>query len=225
MSDFWFSSVSAGAITAASFFWCTLTALVLGALIALGTCYKSRYSSGFLATLALLPVMVEVIIMLVNGQIGTGIAIMGAFSLIRFRSVPGTAKEITGIFLAMVVGLACGGGYLGVAILSTVVVVGMSLLYAALGFGRPRREEKDLRITIPENLDYSGVFDDLWPEYTTAHELARVKSTNMGSLFQLSYRITMRDSAKEKALLDEIRCRNGNLEVSLSKVDWGKDAL
>ena len=109
--------------------------------------------------------------------------------------------------------------------ISTVVVVGMSLLYAALGFGRPRREEKGLRITIPENLDYSGVFDDLWPEYTTAHELTRVKSTNMGSLFQLSYRITMRDSAKEKALLDEIRCRNGNLEVSLSKVDWGKDAL
>ena len=212
-------SVLTTPITAAGFFACTLASLILGAFIAGMSMIRSRYSKSFLITLATLPAIVQVVIMLVNGNVGTGVAVMGAFSLVRFRSVPGSAKEITNLFLAMAVGLATGMGYIGIAAVLTVLLCGLQLLYTLLRFGENRREEKLLKITIPENLDYTGVFDDLFTAYTTGAQLLRVKTTNLGSLFQLHYRLILRDPAKEKAFLDELRCRNGNLDILLARAD------
>lgn len=225
MLDFLFQSVLTAPITAAGFFACTLASLILGALIAGMSMIRSRYSKSFLITLATLPAIVQVVIMLVNGNVGTGVAVMGAFSLVRFRSVPGSAKEITNLFLAMAVGLATGMGYIGIAAVLTVLLCVLQVLYTLLRVGEPRKTEKLLKITIPENLDYTGVFDDLFAAYTTGAQLLRVKTTNLGSLFQLHYRITLRDPAKEKAFLDELRCRNGNLDILLGRMDaMGEDS-
>ena len=174
---------------------------------------KSRFTKSFVVTLALLPAIVQAVIMLVNGNLGTGVAVMGAFSLIRFRSVPGSAREIGSIFLAMAVGLATGMGYLGIALLLTAVLLGALLLYTYTRFGESRRDVKELKVTIPESLDYTGAFDDLFATYTTQYELIRVKTTNMGSMYQLLYQIELRDRGQEKELLDAIRCRNGNLDI------------
>ena len=223
--DFLFQSVLTAPITAAGFFACTLASLILGAFIAGMSMIRSRYSKSFLITLATLPAIVQVVIMLVNGNVGTGVAVMGAFSLVRFRSVPGSAKEITNLFLAMAVGLATGMGYIGIAAVLTVLLCVLQVLYTLLRVGEPRKTEKLLKITIPENLDYTGVFDDLFAAYTTGAQLLRVKTTNLGSLFQLHYRITLRDPAKEKAILDELRCRNGNLDILLGRMDaMGEDS-
>ena len=174
-----------------------------------------------MVTLALLPAVVCVVILLVNGNVGTGVAVAGAFSLVRFRSVPGTAKEITTLFLAMGAGLIAGMGYLGYAVLFTVVMCAVFLLYNALDFGARRNAAsyKTLAVTIPEDLDYTGVFDDIFAEYTAAHDLVSVKTTNMGSMFRLTYQVTLRDAAREKEMLDKIRCRNGNLEILISTQD------
>lgn len=225
MLDFLFQSVLTTPITATGFFACTLASLILGAFIAGMSMIRSRYSKSFLITLATLPAIVQVVIMLVNGNVGTGVAVMGAFSLVRFRSVPGSAKEITNLFLAMAVGLATGMGYIGIAAVLTMLLCGLQVLYTLLRVGEPRKTEKLLKITIPENLDYTGVFDDLFAAYTTGAQLLRVKTTNLGSLFQLHYRITLRDPAKEKAFLDELRCRNGNLDILLGRMDaMGEDS-
>ena len=158
-------------------------------------------------------------IMLVNGDFGTGVAVAGAFGLIRFRSAPGTAKEIAAIFTAMGVGLACGVGYIGYAAAFAAIMCGAMLLYGCIGLGSDRNEErvKKLTITIPENLDYSRVFDDLFDKYTVSHKLVNVKTTNMGSLFKLSYDVELKGDASEKGFIDELRCRNGNLEINLHR--------
>lgn len=204
---------------------CTAVSLLLGLMIASAYMYHSHYSKSFVATLVLLPVMVQAVIMLVNGNLGAGVAVAGAFSLVRFRSQPGTAKEIGSIFLTMTVGLATGMGYLGIAVLLCLVVcLAMIVLYST-SFGEKDRQKKALKITIPENLDYTGLFDDLFDEYTVNRELIRVKTTNMGSLYELFYLVTLKDSQKEKAFLDELRCRNGNLTISLGRVDQDKEEL
>lgn len=204
---------------------CTATSILLGLLIAVTYMYRSHYSKSFVVTLVLLPVIVQMVILLVNGNLGAGVAVAGAFSLVRFRSQPGTAREIGSIFLAMAVGLATGMGYLGIAILSCVVVcVCMMVLYAT-PFGESGRSKKLLKITIPENLDYSGLFDDLFDEYTVKRELIRVKTTNMGSLYELSYLITEKDPKQEKAFIDKLRCRNGNLTICLGRTEEDKEAL
>ena len=170
-------------------------------------------------TLALLPAVVCVVIMLVNGNVGTGVAVAGAFSLVRFRSVPGTAKEICTLFFAMGTGLIVGMGYLGFAAMFTIIMSVVYLLYTRLDFGSRRNAAiyKTLTITIPEDLDYTGVFDDIFSQYTSSHDLVYVKTTNMGSMFRLTYQVTLRDPAKEKEMLDKLRCRNGNLEIAVSR--------
>ena len=172
-----------------------------------------------MVTLALLPAVVCVVIMLVNGNVGTGVAVAGAFSLVRFRSVPGTAREICSLFLATVSGLIAGMGYLGFAALFTVVMCAVFLLYQLLelGSGRGREAWKTLTIIIPEDLDYTEVFSDILKDYTSSHTLVCVKTTNMGSLFRLTYEVVLRDIEKEKEMIDKLRCRNGNLEISLSR--------
>ena len=150
---------------------------------------------------------------------------MGAFSLVRFRSVPGTAREIASIFLAMAVGLATGMGYLAAAAVFVLILGGVNLMFTLISFGESPKAAKELHITSPESLDYNGVFDDLFEQYTSSAELQQVKTANMGSLYKLTYRIVLRDIRKEKELIDELRCRNGNLEISCAKTSFGKDEL
>jgi hypothetical protein len=170
-------------------------------------------------TLALLPAVVSVVIMMVNGNVGAGVAVAGAFSLVRFRSVPGTAREIGTLFLAMAAGLICGMGYLGYAVLFSVVMGAAMMLLSRFDFGGVRGSftEKVLRITIPEDLNYNEIFDDIFAQYTTQCDVLSVKTTNMGSLFRLQYQITLRDDSKEKEFIDALRCRNGNLEISIAR--------
>ncbi|ROR28470.1 uncharacterized protein DUF4956 [Mobilisporobacter senegalensis] len=199
--------------------------LALGAVLGWMHSLLNNSSKGFTMAVAILPAIVQIVIMLVNGNLGTSVAVMGAFSLVRFRSIPGSAKEICSIFSAMAVGLATGMGYLTVAVLFTIIMSLVSLLYHVMGFGKRKIEEKELKITIPESLDYTGIFDDLFEEYTMKHDLIRVKTANMGSLYKLDYRIRMKVSENEKNLIDELRCRNGNLEIICGKVTYGSDEL
>ena len=214
-----FDSDLVSVISVTDFILCLGFSLVLGLVMAFAYMYRTRYTKSFVITLALLPAVVCVVIMLVNGNVGTGVAVAGAFSLVRFRSVPGTAKEICTLFLAMGAGLIAGMGYLGFAVLFTVVMCVMFVLYNRLDFGSKKNSEtfKTFAITIPEDLDYSGIFDDIFAEYTLSHDLVRVKSTNMGSMFKLTYNVTLRDVTREKEMIDKIRCRNGNLEITVSK--------
>lgn len=207
------NSILSGGTTVSAFLICTAVSLILGLGTALISMYKSKCSQSFAITLAVLPAMVQVVIMLVNGNIGAGVAVAGTFSLVRFRSAPGTAREIAAIFLAMTIGLATGMGYLLLAAVLFSIIALALLLMTRLGFGRESQEERILRVTIPENLDYDGLFDDLLGEYTRFWTLERVKTTNMGTLYELQYRILLPGGALPKALLDEIRCRNGNLNV------------
>ena len=206
-------------ISVTDFLLCLGCSLVLGLVMAFAYMYRTRYTKSFVVTLALLPAVVCVVIMMVNGNVGTGVAVAGAFSLVRFRSVPGTAKEICTLFLAMGAGLIAGMGYLGFAVLFTLVMCAVFVLYNCLDFGTKKNAAtfKTFTITIPEDLDYSGVFDDIFAQYTRSHDLIRVKTTNMGSMFKLTYNVELRDAAKEKEMIDKMRCRNGNLEIAVSK--------
>ena len=206
-------------ISVTDFLFCLCASLIVGALMAFAYMYRTRYTKSFVITLALLPAVVCVVIMMVNGNVGTGVAVAGAFSLVRFRSVPGTAKEICALFLAMGAGLITGMGYIGFALLFTVAMCAVFIIYNRLGFGVKRNAArfKTFSITIPEDLDYSGVFDDVFSEFTNSYELIRVKSTNMGSMFKLTYNVELRDATREKEMIDKIRERNGNLEITVSK--------
>ena len=206
-------------ISLGEFLLCVGTALAAGLVLALCFMYRSRYTKSFVITLALLPAVVCVVIMMVNGNVGAGVAVAGAFSLVRFRSVPGTGKEITMLFLAMGAGLVCGMGYLAFALLFTVLMCAITLLYNRVDFGARKNTAryKTLNITIPEDLDYTGVFEEILNEYASSWELVRVKTTNMGSLFRLTYDLVLRDAAREKDMIDKLRCRNGNLEISVSR--------
>ncbi len=208
-------------ISPGNFLLCLGVSLVIGILLALGYMFRTRYTKSFVMTLALLPAVVCVVIMMVNGNVGTGVAVAGAFSLVRFRSVPGTAKEISMLFIAMGAGLITGMGYLGYGLLFALMMCLAVMLYNSLdlGTGKNTARYKTLNITIPEDLDYSRVFAEVLQVYTTQHRLVRVKTTNMGSLFRLTYDVTLKDGADEKEMIDKLRCRNGNLEISVSQQD------
>jgi hypothetical protein len=180
--------------------------------------YKSKYTQSFLITLAMLPAVVQIVIMLVNGNLGTGVAVAGAFGLVRFRSVPGTAKEIGMLFLAMTIGLATGVGHVVLATLFFLVMALFFLVLTTLRFGGGTENERELRITIPENLDYDGLFDDLLQQYTVSYELERVKTSNMGTLYELKYKVVLKTPFPPKEFLDALRCRNGNLNISCGKL-------
>ena len=211
-----FTSANFTTVTNTTLLLTSLVSIVLGVVIALVFGYKNKKSKGFLMTISALPFIVQIVIMLVNGNVGTGVAVMGAFSLVRFRSVPGNAKDICSIFLAMAVGLATGTSHLLLAALMTVVVCALSLVYSAIPESKAGGE-KELTVVIPESLDYDQVFDDIFEKYTSENELVQVKTVNMGSLYKLKYTISLKDKTKEKEMLDEIRVRNGNLEVICSR--------
>lgn len=192
--------------------------IVLGLVLALIYVCKNKTTKSFTMTLSMLPALVCVVIMMVNGNIGAGVAVAGAFSLIRFRSTPGTAKEIASIFLAMAIGLIMGMGYIGFAVLFTII---LGLFMFCLNFiGLKTKgycKEKTLKITIPEDLNYTEVFDSILTKYTKMYELIHIKTTNLGSLFKLTYNVTIKDEKSEKAMIDELRLRNGNLEIALMR--------
>ena len=199
--------------------------LVLGALVAGVYIYHNSYTKGFVVTLALLPAIVQAVIMLVNGNVGVGVAVMGAFSLVRFRSMPGTAREIMSIFFSMAVGLAVGTGYIGYAVLFTLAIGVAMLFYNTIHFGEGGSKQRILIILIPEHLDYTGLFDDLFEQHTRKATLESVRTTNLGSLYELRYMILLKKVSEEKALLDQIRQRNGNLNVSSSRGAQGRELL
>lgn len=207
-----FNSIITAPITLPQFLLCMATALVLGVLAALVFTYKHSHTGSLTIALALLPCVVAMVIMMVNGNVGAGLAVAGTFALVRFRSAPGTAREITGLFFAVALGLACGMGQLGLAVVFFVLFSAALLLLMLTHFcdiGGTRT----LKITIPENLDYEGLFDDLFEKYTRSHELVRVRTTNMGTLFELTYLISFKNGGITKEFIDELRCRNGNLSI------------
>ena len=217
-TDLIFGSIMAnGTITGTAFLLATLCSLVIGVFIAFMYTIKNSYSKSYIITLALLPAIVQVVIMLVNGNIGAGVAVAGAFSLVRFRSAPGSGKEITSIFLAMAVGLATGMGYIGIAAIFSVIITVANLILSNVGFGNGANEEKTLKITVPEGLDFEGIFDDIFERYTTKADLVEVKTSGMGSLYKLNYSVVLRSKASTKGMIDEMRQRNGNLEISCSR--------
>lgn len=212
-----FDSTAVVVITPGKFLLCLGAALLIGLVLCQMVQWRSRSSGSFAITLALLPASVCVVIMMVNGSIGAGVAVAGAFGLVRFRSAAGSGREISAVFIAMGAGLISGMGYLAYALLFTLVLGGMMMLYTALNLGGRRENQyRVLRVTIPESLNYVNVFDPVLQAYTSEFALKQVKSTNMGSMFRLTYDIVIRDSLWEKEMLDELRCLNGNLEISLS---------
>jgi uncharacterized membrane protein YhiD involved in acid resistance len=203
----------------------TITSLFAGVVTATVYTFHNVSNKNFVITLALLPIIVQSIIMLVNGQVGTGIAVMGAFSLVRFRSVPGTAKEIISIFLAMALGLATGTGYIWYAVLFTIIINTMILLFSASRFGEAGTQARNLKIIIPENKDYTSIFNDIFDEYTKQVRLERVRTVNLGSLYELQYSVVLKDQQKEKEFIDKLRSRNSNLEISCSRAIVSRDEL
>jgi len=199
-----------------SIIWCLLSALVLGFVISFTYRLTSKYSKNFLITISLLPLIVCSVIIMVNGNLGTSVAVLGAFSLIRFRSMPGNSKEILIVFLSMSIGLSLGMGQLVFAcILTAFFLIGI-VLYTKVSLFERNSKEKILKIIIPENLDYEKVFDDIFTKYTSKFSLEMVKTTNMGSLFDLSYNIILKRDVSEKEFIDELRIRNGNLKIILT---------
>lgn len=217
-----FASLYGETITLSAFLTTACVSLILGFLISL-IHRKTTDGSGTMGiALTYLPFLIHLVILLVNGNLGAGVAVAGAFSLVRFRSAPGSAKDIVTIFLAMTAGLACGMGYVALAVLAVVVVGGLSLLQS-LTFSASDTGNRELRITIPENLDYAELFTDLFRKYTTRSALVQVKTVNMGSLYCLHYQIRLKNIRREKELIDQMRCRNGNLEISCGLVSSGKE--
>lgn len=211
-----FESSAQASIELTDFLACMGTALLIGAFLAAVYTHKTRYTKSFLVTLGILPAVVCMVIMMVNGNVGAGVAVAGAFSLVRFRSVPGSAKEIAAIFLAMGSGLVVGMGYLGYAVLFALILGCIMFLYSHFNFGNPSKKGiRTLKITIPEDLNYTTVFDDVFQRYTSDIELVSVKTTNLGSLFKLTYDVSLKDISREKEFIDELRIRNGNLEISI----------
>ena len=220
------SMLSASAdITLVQYLILTGVSLVLGLISALVYMYQNTYTKGFVLSLVLLPTVVQTVILLVSGNLGAGVAVAGTFSLVRFRSVPGGAREIAAIFAAMAIGLATGMGYIAVAGLLTIAVGSVSLILVKLKFGDQDVNNRRVKVTMPENLDYNKVFDDVFSEYTTRTELRKVKTTNLGSMFELQYEITLRDPAQEKAFIDALRTRNGNLNILLSRTPGNSEEL
>lgn len=200
-------------IAAGSYFMCLITAFICGLVIAITYMKTGEFSKNFVQTLVVMPILVGVVMIMINGSLGTSVAILGAFGLVRFRSMQGSSREISYIFFVMAIGLSTGTGYIFFALLVTAILCVILYMMYQLKFGEKKEVEKELRITIPENLDYVGIFDDIFEKYTKSNRLIRVKTTNLGSMYELCYFVTINNFASEKDMIDEIRCKNGNLNI------------
>lgn len=219
MLDGIFASLYSVSVTLPGFLIASALSLALGWGISRVYRAQSEASDTMAQALTVLPFLVQLVILLVNGNLGAGVAVAGAFSLVRFRSAPGSARDIMAIFLAMTVGLACGMGYCALAVFGAVVT---GLIFLAQRAPAPEVSDRDIRVTVPENLDYCTLFNDLFEKYTFSSRLLEVKTVNMGSLFRLHYRVRLKNGEEEKQLLDAMRCRNGNLEISCGLSAWEK---
>ena len=219
-----FNSVIPNAMTLSAFLMCIFAALVLGVLTALVFSFRNKHSGSLILALAVLPPIVTLVIMMVNGNIGAGLAVAVTFSLVRFRSAPGTAREICGLFMSTAIGITCGMGFIGIAAVFFLVMAVFLVLLSLFRFGETAASSRQLKITIPENLDYDGLFDDIFEKYTSRHELVRVKTTNMGTLYELTYTINLKTPEVSKQFIDDIRCRNGNLNIICGR-ESDRDAI
>ena len=192
-------------------------AILLGLAVAITHMKTTQTTKGFLVALTVLPLLVMAVMIMINGNLGTSIAILGAFSLIRFRSIGGTAKDLLSVFFTMMIGLALGMGHVLFATIISAIAIVAILLFSYTRILEPNSKDRVLKIVIPDNLDYDEVFDDIFKKYTSRAKLTRMKTMNMGSLYKLTYSVRMKSGVKEKEFLDEIRVRNCNLKVLLSE--------
>ena len=220
-----FSIFHAGTFDARSVTFAFLTALILGIVISIIYHITAEASGKFTVVIAAMPLLISAVILIVNGNLGTSVAVLGAFGLVRFRSAAGTAWEIAFLFFSMAVGLAVGMGFISLAVIITLIVGTTLLLLDRVGYGQGSSRQRDLKITIPEDLNYPGIFDDLFLQYTNKAVFRRIKTTNMGTMYELNYRVELRNPSEEKELIDQIRCRNGNLSVVLGLVERDKNML
>lgn len=216
---------SASAISLENCIISIIAAIILGGVISSTHKLTSKTTSNFLVTLAILPVLVQVIILLVNGNLGTSLAVAGAFSLVRFRSMAGNSKEILSVFWAMTIGLALGMGYIAYGVIITIVVAILVIILNKFVINSKNSCDRKLKIIIPENMDYEEVFNDIFKKYTNKIELKKAKTTNMGSMYELIYEVKLKQNSKQKSFIDEIRCRNGNMLVALERQELSEVEL
>ncbi len=212
-----FESIFSDTLTLESVLLSIIVSLLLGLFVAYIHMGTTKYTKNFIITLSILPLLVQIVMMMVNGNLGTSVAVLGAFSLIRFRSIPGNSREITSIFFAMAIGLATGMGQLILAIMLTIIIGFVLFILSKSKFGEQKISDQVLKITIPETLDYNNVFNDIFNEYLEEYKLFQVKTTSMGSLYELSYKVSLKDDLCSKKLMDDIRVRNGNLKIVLER--------
>lgn len=197
---------------------CMAVALVLGVIIAFTHSKTSKSTTkNFLISLTVMPLLVQVVIMMVNGNLGASIAVMGAFNLVRYRSAPGNSKEIMSIFWAMAIGLAVGMGQIAFAGAITVIIAIVLFIISKIKIAEEKNIHKKLKVQIPEDLDYMEVFQDIFEKYTKSANLQKARTTNMGSLYELTYMVDLKPNVSEKEFIDELRVRNGNLSIQLSR--------
>lgn len=204
---------------------CMAAAIILGFGISFTYIKTGAYSKNFCRTLVIMPVLISAVMVLVNGNLGTSVAVLGAFSLVRFRSLQGTSRDISFILFTMTVGLATSMGYIKFAVILTVAICAIIFLLSSINYGEKKGQEKQLRITIPENLDYNGIFDEIFSKYLKKVTLISVKTTNLGSMYEICYNINLYDEKQEKAMIDEIRCKNGNLNIVCGRLNYSQEEL
>ena len=218
-------SIFTGSLTLGQFLLAIGSSMVLGLILSIVFMYKNTYTKSFITALILIPAIETVVIMVVNDNIGVGLSVAGSFALIRFRSVKGNAKELAAVFMAMTIGIICGTGYVTVAAIFTLLLCVVLFLLTLTNFGQQSENERYLKITIPESLNYDEVFDPILDKYASRWELDSVKTLTLGSLFRVDYKITLKDPSSTKKMIDEIRTRNGNLEIMCGKPATNREEL
>ena len=219
------SSIFTGSLTLGQFLLAVGASMILGFILALVFMFRNTYTKSFITALVLIPAIETVVIMLVNDNLGVGLSVAGSFALIRFRSVKGNAKELTAVFLAMTIGIICGTGYVTIAAIFTALLCLVMFLLTVTGFGKISENDRYLKITIPESLNYDEVFESVLNKYCSNWELESIKTLTLGSLFRIEYKVTLNDASKTKKMIDEIRTKNGNLEIMCSKPATNRDEL
>ena len=219
------SSIFTGSLTLGQFLLAVGASMILGFILALVFMFRNTYTKSFISALVLIPAIETVVIMLVNDNLGVGLSVAGSFALIRFRSVKGNAKELTAVFLAMTIGIICGTGYVTIAAIFTALLCLVMFLLTVTGFGKISENDRYLKITIPESLNYDEVFESVLNKYCSNWELESIKTLTLGSLFRIEYKVTLNDASKTKKMIDEIRTKNGNLEIMCSKPATNRDEL
>ena len=212
-----FGSIFTNSLTLGTFLISIIASLVLGLILTLGFMYRNTYTKSFITALVLIPAIEAVVIMMVNDNLGVGLSVAGSFALIRFRSVKGSAKELATVFMAMTIGIMCGSGFIALAAIFTLVITLAMFTLTLLNYGGQSINERYLKVTIPESLDYEDILDEVLDKYTTRYELESVKTLSLGSLFRVDYSISMKNKNDIKKMIDELRVKNGNLEITCCK--------